>query len=137
MRRDDLRSQDRVVAAGHLAFRWNHSRQHRLRQPARNEEQIHARRKQPSSTDLCAACRSGYDTVIKRREQHQRRREAAADDRRAFLADPSLLILDEATSWSTPAQRSWCSERWPPLTLDPRLVIAHRLSTIRDADLIW
>ncbi|MGO1518302.1 MAG: ATP-binding cassette domain-containing protein, partial [Arthrobacter sp.] len=56
---------------------------------------------------------------------------------RAFLADPRLLILDEATS-SVDTRTELLIQRAMLKLREDRtaFVIAHRLSTIRDADLI-
>jgi ATP-binding cassette subfamily B protein len=56
---------------------------------------------------------------------------------RAFLADPSLLILDEATSSVDTRTEVLVQHAMSALRSDrTSFVIAHRLSTIRDADLI-
>jgi ATP-binding cassette subfamily B protein len=56
---------------------------------------------------------------------------------RAFLADPSLLILDEATSSVDTRTEVLLQKAMAALRSDrTSFVIAHRLSTIRDADLI-
>jgi ATP-binding cassette subfamily B protein len=56
---------------------------------------------------------------------------------RAFLADPSLLILDEATSSVDTRTEVLVQHAMAALRSDrTSFVIAHRLSTIRDADLI-
>jgi ATP-binding cassette subfamily B protein len=56
---------------------------------------------------------------------------------RAFLADPAILILDEATS-SVDTRTEVLIQRAMAALRSQRtsFVIAHRLSTIRDADLI-
>jgi len=56
---------------------------------------------------------------------------------RAFLADPQILILDEATS-SVDTRTEMLIQRAMSRLLEGRtsFVIAHRLSTIREADLI-
>ena len=56
---------------------------------------------------------------------------------RAFLADPPILILDEATS-SVDTRTEVLIQRAMALLMRDRttFVIAHRLSTIRDADVI-
>ena len=56
---------------------------------------------------------------------------------RAFLADPALLILDEATSSVDTRTEVLVQRAMSALRSDrTSFVIAHRLSTIRDADLI-
>jgi len=56
---------------------------------------------------------------------------------RAFLADPPLLILDEATSSVDTRTEALLQHAMAALRTDrTSFVIAHRLSTIRDADLI-
>src|SRR5690606_18366032 len=56
---------------------------------------------------------------------------------RAFLAKPSILILDEATSSVDTRTELLVQQATAALRRDrTSFVIAHRLSTIRDADLI-
>ena len=56
---------------------------------------------------------------------------------RAFLSDPTLLILDEATSSVDTRTESLVQHARAALhSSRTSFVIAHRLSTVRDADLI-
>jgi ATP-binding cassette subfamily B protein len=56
---------------------------------------------------------------------------------RAFLADPAILILDEATSSVDTRTEVLIQHAMAALrSKRTSFVIAHRLSTIRDADLI-
>ena len=56
---------------------------------------------------------------------------------RAFVADPRILILDEATSnVDTRTEKAIQSAMQKVMENRTSIVIAHRLSTIRDADLI-
>ena len=80
----------------------------------------------------------GYDTVV-----DEAGGNLSAGERqlitiaRAFLADPALLILDEATSSVDTRTELLLQHAMAALRTDrTSFVIAHRLSTIRDADLI-
>jgi ATP-binding cassette subfamily B multidrug efflux pump len=80
----------------------------------------------------------GYDTVVDEDGSN-----ISAGERqlvtiaRAFLADPALLILDEATSSVDTRTELLLQHAMAALRSDrTSFVIAHRLSTIRDADLI-
>jgi ATP-binding cassette subfamily B protein len=80
----------------------------------------------------------GYDTVI-----DEEGGNLSAGERqlitiaRAFLADPALLILDEATSSVDTRTELLVQQAMAALRSDrTSFVIAHRLSTIRDAHLI-
>ena len=57
---------------------------------------------------------------------------------RAYVSDPSILILDEATSSIDSYSEQLIQNATEKLTEDrTSLVIAHRLATIRNADMIW
>ena len=80
----------------------------------------------------------GYDTMI-----DEDGANLSAGERqlitiaRAFLSDPDLLILDEATSSVDTRTELLLQQAMGALRQDrTSFVIAHRLSTIRDADLI-
>lgn len=80
----------------------------------------------------------GYDTLLSAEgsnlSQGQRQLITIA---RAILADPAILILDEATS-SVDTRTEMIIQEAMNLLMKGRtsFVIAHRLSTIREADLI-
>lgn len=80
----------------------------------------------------------GYDTIVDEEGSN-----LSAGERqlltiaRAFLTDPALLILDEATSSVDTRTELLVQQAMAALRADrTSFVIAHRLSTIRDADLI-
>ncbi len=88
--------------------------------------------------DFILALEDGYETNLQERGTRlslgQRQLVAFA---RALLADPRILILDEATSSVDIGTERRIESALRTLLADrTAFVIAHRLSTIRDADLI-
>jgi ATP-binding cassette subfamily B protein len=80
----------------------------------------------------------GFDTLLEEDganiSQGQRQLLTIA---RAILADPAILILDEATSSVDTRTEILIQQAMKTLMKDrTSFVIAHRLSTIRDADII-
>lgn len=88
--------------------------------------------------ELIRGMPQGWDTMLtgagENISQGQRQPLAIA---RAFVADPRILILDEATSnVDTRTERAIQEAMQRIMENRTSIVIAHRLSTIRDADLI-
>jgi ABC-type multidrug transport system fused ATPase/permease subunit len=106
--------------------------------PTATDEELHEAAKVAHAHDFIEALPDRYDTDIGERgvklSGGQKQRLALA---RAILADPRILILDEATS-SVDAEAEYLIQQALESVLDGRtaLVIAHRLSTIRNADKI-
>lgn len=88
--------------------------------------------------DMIALLPQGYETVLTGSGENlsfgQRQLLAIA---RAFVADPDILILDEATS-NVDTRTEKAIQDAMQLIMKNRtsIIIAHRLSTIRDADII-
>ena len=101
-------------------------------------EQIHEAANLANADEFIVQMADGYDTMIGERgvklSGGQRQRLAIA---RAILADPRLLILDEATSnLDTESERLIQGSLRTLMASRTSFVIAHRLSTIARADRI-
>jgi ATP-binding cassette subfamily B protein len=106
--------------------------------PSATEEQIRAAAKAAYVDRFVRSLPLGYDTVL----DNDGGAVSAGEKQlltiaRAFLADPSILILDEATS-SVDTRTEVLIQRAMVALRSQRtsFVIAHRLSTIRDANII-
>lgn len=106
--------------------------------PAATEEQIRAAAKAAYVDRFVHSLPMGYDTVL----DNEGGAVSAGEKQlltiaRAFLADPTILILDEATS-SVDTRTEVLIQKAMVALRSQRtcFVIAHRLSTIRDANVI-
>ncbi len=101
-------------------------------------EQLEQAAQMSRCKDMIHALPQGYDTMLEAGganiSQGQRQLLAIA---RAFVADPKILIMDEATSnVDTRTEKVIQSAMQKIMENRTSIVIAHRLSTIRDSDLI-
>jgi ATP-binding cassette subfamily B multidrug efflux pump len=106
--------------------------------PSATEEEIHAAAQATYVDRFVHALPDGYDTVLDEEASNISGGEKQLITiARAFLADPALLILDEATSSVDTRTEVLVQRAMAALRIDrTSFVIAHRLSTIRDADVI-
>jgi ATP-binding cassette subfamily B protein len=106
--------------------------------PNATDEQIRAAAEAAGAAKFINRLPDGYETVLAESgsnlSQGQRQLLAIA---RAVLADPKILILDEATS-NVDTRTEMRIQRAMQKLMENRtsLIIAHRLSTIRDSDMI-
>jgi ATP-binding cassette subfamily B protein len=110
----------------------------RFSRPEATEAEVRATIEQLGCTDQFAALPQGLNTVVSERgggiSSGQRQLVCFA---RALLADPRLLILDEATSAIDALTEARLQQALATLVVGrTSFVVAHRLSTIRQADLV-
>ena len=124
--------QDNFLFDGTIAENVGFSR------PGASRAEIEAACRTAHCEEFVARFDKGYDTVVGERgvklSGGQRQRVAIA---RALLADPRILVLDEATSMLDSESEALIQEGLQKLRQSrTTFVIAHRLSTIRSADQI-
>jgi ABC-type multidrug transport system fused ATPase/permease subunit len=138
VRQESLRRQLGIVPQESFLFAGTLAENVAFGRPEAGPEEIAAAVRAVGADELVAQLEHGSDTQLGERgfrlSLGQRQLVAFA---RALLADPRILILDEATS-SVDIGTERQIERALRRLLHGRtaFVIAHRLSTIRDADLI-
>ncbi|PWM42863.1 MAG: multidrug ABC transporter ATP-binding protein, partial [Clostridiales bacterium] len=124
--------QDTVLFSDTIAHNISYGR------PQASAEEIRAAAETAGADRFIEHLENGYDTLLTEGggnlSQGQRQLLNIA---RAVLADPSILILDEATSSvDTRTEMHIQSAMLALMRNRTSLIIAHRLSTIRDADKI-
>jgi ATP-binding cassette subfamily B multidrug efflux pump len=138
MPRSVLRSQTGMVLQDTWLFEGTIRDNIAYGSPGATEEQILQAAQATFVDRFVHSLPDGYDTLIDEEGSN-----LSAGERqlvtiaRAFLSDPALLILDEATSSVDTRTELLLQQAMAALRSDrTSFVIAHRLSTIRDADLI-
>jgi ATP-binding cassette subfamily B protein len=138
MPRSELRSQTGMVLQDTWLFEGTIRDNIAYGRPGATEEQILEAARATFVDRFVHSLPDGYDTHVDEEGSN-----LSAGERqlvtiaRAFLSDPALLILDEATSSVDTRTELLLQHAMAALRSDrTSFVIAHRLSTVRDADLI-
>jgi subfamily B ATP-binding cassette protein MsbA len=134
----DYRSQLGVVLQDNFLFDGTITENIAFAKPHASRDEIRAAARVAHCDEFVEKFEQGYETVVGERgvklSGGQRQRVAIA---RAILADPRLLILDEATSSLDSESEALIQDGLRRLRQGrTTFVIAHRLSTIRSADQI-
>ena len=138
MRKDELRRAIAIVLQDTVLFHDTIRNNIMYGRPDATEEEMRAAAKLARASGFIERLPNGYDTMLSEGgsnlSQGQRQLLSIA---RAVLADPKILILDEATSSVDTRTEMRIQQAMVNLMKNrTSLIIAHRLSTVRDADTI-
>ncbi|ABL80741.1 MULTISPECIES: ABC transporter ATP-binding protein [unclassified Nocardioides] len=133
---DTLRDRVVMVTQENYLFSGSVADNIRFGRPTATREEVVAAARALGADDFIRTLPAGYDTDVSNRggrlSAGQRQLVAFA---RAFLADPAVLILDEATSsLDIPSERLVQRALRTVLAGRTAVIIAHRLSTVEIAD---
>ena len=138
MTRQQVRSRTGMVLQDPWLFAGTIRDNIRYGRPGATDEEVEAAARACYVDHIIRALPEGYDTVL-----DEDAANVSAGERqlltiaRAFIADPAVLILDEATSSVDTRTELLVQSAMAALRSGrTSFVIAHRLSTIRDADTI-
>lgn len=135
---DSLRRNTAIVLQDMVLFADSIENNLRYSNSSATDEQMYMAARMSNCDSMIRKMPQGYDTQLMSEgeniSQGQRQLLSIA---RAFLAQPKILILDEATSSVDTRTEKHIQDAMVKLMKDrTSLIIAHRLSTIQDADLI-
>ena len=138
MTQESLRRQLGIVPQEGFLFAGTVRENIAFGRPGASDAEIRAATQAVGAHELILRLENGYETQLQERGTRlslgQRQLVAFA---RALLADPRILILDEATSSVDIGTEREIERALRRLLADrTAFIIAHRLSTIRDADRI-
>ncbi len=138
MHRDELRSRIGMVLQDAWLFNGTIRDNIRYGRPSATEQELLEASRATFVDRFVRGLPAGYDTVIDEESSNlSAGQKQLITIARAFLTDPALLILDEATSSVDTRTETLVQHAMAALRSNrTSFVIAHRLSTIRDADLI-
>jgi ATP-binding cassette subfamily B multidrug efflux pump len=138
MRREDLRRMFGMVLQDTWLFNGTFRENISYGKQDASDEQVIAAAKMAHVDRFIRTQPHGYDTEINEESSNiSQGQKQLLTIARAFLADPKMLILDEATS-SVDTRTEVLIQRAMAQLMKDRtsFIIAHRLSTIRDAETI-
>lgn len=135
---DSLRRNTAIVLQDTVLFADSIENNLRYSNSSATDEQMYMAARMSNCDSMIRKMPQGYDTQLMSEgeniSQGQRQLLSIA---RAFLAQPKILILDEATSSVDTRTEKHIQDAMVKLMKDrTSLIIAHRLSTMQDADLI-
>ena len=135
---NELRSNTAIVLQDTVLFTDTVRNNLKYSKPDAADEEMENAARMSHCHKMIRQLKKGYDTVLTGGgsgiSQGQRQLLAIA---RAFLADPKILILDEATSSVDTRTEKHIQDAMLKLMRNrTSLIIAHRISTIQDADCI-
>lgn len=136
--RNDLRSQFGMVLQDTWSFNETIMENIRYGKLSATDEDVIKAAKEAQVDHFVRTLPEGYKTILNEESSNiSQGQKQLLTIARAFLADPKILILDEATS-SVDTRTEIQIQKAMENLMKGRtsFVIAHRLSTIRDADLI-
>lgn len=136
--RDSLRNNIAIVLQDTTLFSDTVKNNLKYGNPDASDEELEKAAQMSHCDDMIHRLPQGYETILtgsgENISQGQRQLLAIA---RAFVADPKILILDEATSnVDTRTEKAIQDAMHLVMKNRTSIIIAHRLSTIRDADII-
>ncbi len=135
---EELRRNTAIVLQDTVLFSDTVANNLKYANPDASREELCKAADMSNCTSLIRKLKKGYDTMLtgsgSNLSQGQKQLLSIG---RAFLANPKILILDEATSSiDTRTEKKIQDAMTTLMKSRTSLIIAHRLSTIRDADVI-
>jgi ABC-type multidrug transport system fused ATPase/permease subunit len=135
---EELHSQMGLVQQESFLFSGTVMENIRYGRPEATDEEIYQSAKTLGSHDILASLPEGFDSQVgERGENLSQGQRQLVSFTRAIVADPRVLILDEATA-SVDVQTEIALQHAIERLLERRtsFVVAHRLSTVRNADMV-